>query len=180
MCVCACVRACVCVCVRARDVRIYIFILFYLIEGKIRSWKSAAQLTGHLTFLDKLTTHSMFTLSCAFTPPALPPPPSITRPFPPYSPYSLCPPPSPFNFHLPRIIQITDHYNNNIYGAPSGKSTQRLQRHKNTLISSHTHTHTHTHTHSRAHTHTLARAHTHTHSRTHTYHTHTFFCYHYL
>ena len=55
-----------------------------------------------------------------------------------------------------------------IYGAPSRKSPERLQRHKDTLISSHTHTHTHTHTHARA-THTRARArHTHTYTHTHT------------
>ena len=33
-----------------------------------------------------------------------------------------------------------------IYGAPSRKSPERLQKHKDTFILSHTHTHTHTHT----------------------------------
>ena len=58
-----------------------------------------------------------------------------------------------------------------MYAAPSLKSPDLLQRHKDTLISSHTHTHARTH--SRTHARTRARTHTHTHTHAHTRtHTH--------
>ena len=70
--------------------------------------------------------------------------------------------------------------NNNNFWCLSRKSSEHLQRYKDTLISSHTHTHTHTHTetctHTDAYTHTHTDAHartpTDTHTDTHTHYKH--------
>ena len=65
-----------------------------------------------------------------------------------------------------------------IYDAPSWKSLECLQRHKDTFILSRTHAHTHAHTHAQhtctthMHTHTHAHTPAHTHAHTHTHSLH--------